>query len=674
MFSKNDTNADFKFVSAQVLWGLVFLTTWTLGTHLITLTALPFNALYGVVAIGVVLATVATIAFSIDEVFRPTTLALPTLTFSRKALRQQRWRLLTYATIFGLIFISVAGVLYKFTFFLPFWFVLIAIAAISIFSNPLTGNKTLLIFHTHQVMKPSLISSNQLTFLVAVVLCLIYFFTSIPDEDDSLFLNLALGAIQSPKAVFAFDNMLGLDGLSMIKSTYRLESYQLLSALIADITGLPVIYAAHTVLPFIMCLWTAAILTLIHNALFPNHKIITLAAHLVILFSLAGALQSYGYHGIPRYFQGKGVFVTAIVPLLTVLAVSTILESRIKSLLLLSASLVVAIGFTANAIYAAPLVVALIAFPAFCHFKKMRLHLIRLTLILIYPVFIVVILLLTDPPGPSEILSAGTAGEMLWSLTGTHFALFLFLLLMFSAAIVGGFDKRLRLISLYTLGLLIFVLNPFMWEIYGSYVTGNVNYRLLWSLPYPLILAILFGLLWSSGEIFLRAGLVLLAVFSITGAGSIFQKAELGFSPVKVRQPYFDLAATTTEMAAPSGLILAPELISAWIPTLDNKVPVVEARGLYIPQREAPAFRDILDSRARLFLSWNEPQENSLTAGMIASLISESGVTFVVADTRLIHHIDTLPKLELLGFRTVRETPPYQFLQLHRLSNEKTFE
>jgi hypothetical protein len=414
-----------------------------------------------------------------------------------------------------------------------------------------------------------------------------YFLTSVPDSDDALYLNFAVGALRNRQHVFAHDTMLGSPALQFIKSTYRLESYPLLAAMVADLTGLRVLIAAHAVIAALALVFAGATLVLLHRALLGTYWLFGVVAHLAFLLALDGALQSYGSHGIPRFFQGKAPFVTVMVPVLFVLTVVAVRSRSWLALALIVMVIVASIGLTANALFAAPLVIVLIALPLFVlGDRPQRVACLRLSVALLYPAILVSYLLCLDPPGPSEFPGAGTIGTTLWSVFGSPAVLLLGLLLLFLAAGTAVVSPALSGISLYVLALLLLVLNPFLWEVYGQRVTGNLNYRLLWSVPMPLAFAALASVMWTSSRRAWRPAIVLGLLTLTLGPGSILHRVVWGPSLVKVPPSDYAAADQINSLTPDNGgLILAPEAVASWIPTLDDARPVVEARTIYLPQR-----------------------------------------------------------------------------------------
>ena len=469
---------------------------------------------------------------------------------------------------------------------------------------------------------------------LSLIVCVLYLCTSIPDSDDSLFLNFAIGAKNSAGPIYTSDTMLGIEGLGFIKSTYKLESYQLLTAVVSDLTGLSVLTTAHTVLPLILCVWALSVLILLHRMLLPDMYRQTAVIHLTLLLSLDGSLQSYGYHGFFRFFQGKAVFLVVVLPIIAVL---TLLCFRSRSYLpvwLLAIFNVIAIGFTANAIYVAPLCSLVIALACFTTDRDNRWKIFRLLITVLFPMLLAVFLLLYDPPFGSQFTDSGTLGGVIWALFPSSFALLFFLCSLFILLCVVALSNAFRIVSIYALFLLVLVLNPLLWPLYGEYVTGHINYRLFWVLPFPLILAITAGLLLRMKNRVLTTLVVAFIVIPLFAKTSILRKIEFGPGLHKVPELNLAVANKVVSFSGQGTLLLAPEEI-AWIVTTIESAPyVVEGREIYSPQRKSNFLQDELRARAELFRIWNQANDTELNESNIQevdSLFESVAVEYLLA-------------------------------------------
>lgn len=667
----SDANtADLTFVVSVFMFGLIFLCLWTIGVQIAALGAFPFVVLYPIFAVALLVAAVGC-RINTSAIFGSKRLQLPNVSIRLSGFREMGLATILILALLTIAFIGTAAIQYKTSNFLPLWIVGIVTAVIALFLSPKTTANAIISL-TEPKENTSRLSPFVVFILVSLILLVFYFFTSVPDADDSLFLNFAVGAIRDREALFSADTMLGIPGLNFMKSTYRLETYQLLAALISDVTGLSVIMAAHAIIPAVVLIWTASVFVLLHHAIFRASFFVTILFHLAVLIAIDGTFRSYGYHAIPRFFQGKGPFVTTMVPLIAFLTVSALRDNRWKSIFLLAAAIVISTGLTANAIYAGPFTAALVALPFLFGPAGTRLRPFRLILIIIYPAFLAGFLLTFDPPPNNmhhDISAAigsataiGQVGRILWGLLGTPYMHAVSLGLIFLATVSAFTNVALRPVSIYALGLLLFVMNPFFWDIFHRSVTGGNNYRLLWALPLPFVLALIAGVLWGTRLLAIRALVVVVLAGLAVAPGSIFYKADLGFALLKVPTPEYEIAKTTNDIADSSDIILAPEEISAWIPTLDNAHPVVESRALYLSQRIEQFSPEKLEQRATLFRYWSPetPVEQLIE---FRALMNALSVSVIVVDTEQPSHTAVSEIIRSLGFTTQTDTGKYQIMK-----------
>lgn len=630
------------------LSGFLFFLTWTCGVHIVTIGAMNFVALYAVGAVALLAAALGAVRPGpITHVLTDKTLALPQPIWVASPTSVERKRLVIVLGVALVVFLVTAGIQYKFSRMEPFWLACFVVAGAALWSARYQESRKLIAFEYWA--DGATVHGRDAAFFVTVAgILAFYFFTSVPDPDDSLFLNLAVGAKEIRGPVFTVDTMLGIPDLEFIKSTYRLESYQLLAALISDISDLPVIFVAHTVVPGLICVWASSVLTLVHSALFPRNFGWTLSFHFALLVAMDGALQSYGYHAIPRFFQGKGPYVTVMVPLMTFLTWAAMKTGSWWSLIVLAGAVVISVGFTANAVYAAPLAIALVGATWLFIGGELRWHSFRLLIVVLYPAALALHLLINDPPGPSEHTSAGTIGGMMWGIWGSPPMMVVGLALLFIAMLSPLFSLKFSPVSVYFLVALAFILNPLLLPFYAEYVTGYINHRLFWAVPTVFFIAVMLGFLWSSRWLFAKFGVLVFLILSVLGPGSILHKAQLGFALLKVPNEEFQIAQRIVQSDMGNRLLLAPEDISAWVAALEGRPPLVEGRWLYIPQRKDTAYQEILDQRGEIYIHFNHKTDLFPNEMDFLTTASEVGVRAILLDSEIGLH--AILENTLLGF------------------------
>ncbi|EYD70868.1 DUF6077 domain-containing protein [Limimaricola hongkongensis] len=645
---------------------LAFFTAFTLQAQLLSLLDAPFAFLYAalILAIGAALLG-AFLAPALTLRLRGGAFALPPITREAFALGQPNRAICAAGGLALALALLAAIALQKADAFTPFW---AAILASSLLGASQAGRLTEPPATLHPPAATPVEPPSGLGFLaVLLAALLLYSVTLVPNVDDALFLSLAAGAKDAPGGIMEFDTMLGVPGIGVIKSTYQIESYLLLSSVLSKLFGLETIFVAHAVVPALSIAFGVSVLAIIFSTLFGRHWMVCMGFYLAIFVLLNGEMRSFGNFGLFRMFQGKAVLVMVMIPAIIAATICTIRQGGAFWLAITGALMVTAVGFSANALYIGPLAAGLVALVALINGGTAeRIRALSLAAAVLYPLALALYLLAFDPPGPSEYADASAPAAVMWRLLGEPYLHAAFLVVLIAAALSGLVLRPLRAVSLYVGLFFLVVFNPFLWELYGASVTGNVNERLLWAVPVPLIAATALGLAWVSLRAPLARAALGLAVLATTALpGSLLLQQERfawRVSPIKVMQPAYDTAREVNGVLRDDQVALLPEPLAIWVVTLDDARPVVEARAIYTPQRRHLLPDNHLQTRRALF-DWVSCRGE----GAISErALSEIGVGLVVIPTGacgpdLAATLDTIATLrpvgELGNFRLYHRAP-----------------
>jgi hypothetical protein len=433
---------------------------------------------------------------------------------------------------------------------------------------------------------------------VFVAFVALYLVINTPDADDSLYVAFAISARDS-EFVYAADSFFGIEDFPFAKSTYRLESYILLTSAFSGLSGIPALATAHLVTPLLGLFLSAGALVVVFKSIAGVRWWAALAAYVVLLLAFAAPYSSFGAHAIPRAFHGKGVLVFAVIPLIVYLTAAALLSGRPRAFTMLALAQITALGLTANAIFIAPLASALVGLTFFLHGGgKIRLRAVALAATVAYPAAAGAYLLAFDPPSMSQIDDVGRVGNLFWQVGGSPTGHIVLLGAIAAGAGAALLRPELKLVSLYVFCILITILNPVLWPFWGEYVTGNVNQRLFYAAPVLFFLALTFAAAQA------RTALPVKLVAAVAlGAGLLAPSSMLwraGPPDGVLRVPAGTFAAAQTLNGLGDSLLLAPEPVSAWIPTLEDARPVVVARRIDFLQRRAQFSPEAFEARLRL--------------------------------------------------------------------------
>ena len=395
-----------------------------------------------------------------------------------------------------------------------------------------------------------------------------------PNVDDSYYVNASVGAVDnSDQAVLKWDTLHGMPGTPILLPAYRVHSIELLVAGLSKLTGIEAIVAAHVLLPVagavFCCLAWARLLRMI----VPVGWIWALAAIVLLMLVVGSPTRWYGNFALMRLQQGKSLLVTAGVPLLIAYAVQFVCRPGSRSWILLAAAQITAMGLSSTALWLAPTVVGLAAVaavpPAPRRWKT----------------------LLLAGAASAYVLAAGLAVRAAMSgqplIPGLYATPEQPLLSCLESVFGNGWfrDSCLavlllswyfcptivaeRLCTVYPLGVLLTVLNPyFAARLAAGVVGGPTFFRTLWVLPLPVFIGIVLaapmigrkdlhlGFLRPAGWVAGVLALLLAAAPCLTLSRQ--NDARIGWPGRKVPAEYA-VAARIVKVAPPRAYLLRPK-------------------------------------------------------------------------------------------------------------------
>lgn len=199
----------------------------------------------------------------------------------------------------------------------------------------------------------SLIVTGVAAALITTALCR-------PDVDDGYYLNEVIQTLLHPDlAVLSFDGIHGVPGAPLQQVVHRPQTYEVLVAFFSRLSGgdpravywlwVPGVAAALAPL----CWWSVA------RQLAPRVAWLAVPLTLGVLCTWGDGPQTIARFGLPRLFQGKSVFVFAMVAVLVHAALRHLSEQSWRSALRLAAAALAASLFTSTALVVAPIAVGL---------------------------------------------------------------------------------------------------------------------------------------------------------------------------------------------------------------------------------------------------------------------------------------------------------------------------
>ena len=190
-----------------------------------------------------------------------------------------------------------------------------------------------------------------------------------PDADDEVYLDLIVSYLSAPSA--PIDSLFGfVPGTPHAR--YAIASLDPLRAVVAYLTGLPLLVIYYIATPPLIAALAAIISIRIFRLFLKNEWVVAMFCLTAILLIWGDAHRTYANFGLVRLFQGKATLVLLMVPAIILYFFQMIegKHSRFNVLMLVCAMLG-AIGATPNGLGVGPLLLLLLIL------SSIRLHDIR---------------------------------------------------------------------------------------------------------------------------------------------------------------------------------------------------------------------------------------------------------------------------------------------------------
>jgi hypothetical protein len=413
-----------------------------------------------------------------------------------------------------------------------------------------------------------------------------------PDADDSLYINMSVSVLDAPyRAMLATDTLHGIPG-GFYLPTYRVHTVELLTALIADLTGLEPIAVAHLLLPPVFAFLSVCAAARLFQIFLRTNWAWAALVLVVVLIVARQTHWMYGNFAYVRLFQGKAVLVTLMIPLIVTYAIEFFTTRRMTNWGLLALAQISAVGFTANALYVAPIAAGLALAgcwrPSWETTRRVGFGL----LASFYPLLLA---LLVKQEMAHKMLHTELVGKFLPledavdKFFGSGVTQWAWLVTLTGAwALLRDPASRRWMIG-FAFGFMLVFMNPLLDEFWAANLTGShLIWRLFWVVPLPALLAILltgtvhFGrskglaIKWTA----VSAALLVMSIF-VFGRPYANGNIVIGMPRLKVPPDAYCTAKLLVHLARPGESVLAPEEVSAWVPTFRGYPYPVVARRLY---------------------------------------------------------------------------------------------
>jgi len=406
-----------------------------------------------------------------------------------------------------------------------------------------------------------------------------------------------------------------------------LHSFELLNGALSLLTGMPAISCFHWFSATLAALLVPLCLARLFRVLLPRQWLWGVAVCLLVLLSNGDVHRAYGNYAFVRLWQGKAIFVTALLPLILAYALRHAAAPTRRTWLLLCAAQIAALGLTATALYVAPVAAGLSLLSGAGPGRRA----LRATLSGLLASAYLVIAGLTIRSTVVDSIAQQMSGA---EPVGHHLAIAFdkvlgsgrFELLAIAAVLTPwalwrrGATQRFAIII--PLGLLVLIGNPYLESLVMANLTGgpSIHWRLMWVLPVPVLISLLLcsplqparGSIRVAGAgVLVAAGLAIfvLAVpehlsFSAAAGPRRISGVRIGTPALKVPPQPYRWAEKLNRSAGPGAVVVAPREVNTWIPTFHHHAYPLEVRRLYtrnyvrrqlLPQQDAALREHLID-------------------------------------------------------------------------------
>jgi len=431
--------------------------------------------------------------------------------------------------------------------------------------------------------------------MIAAAAVCISLFSSRPDADDAFYRSISATLLRYPRQpVLLHDTLYRLPDVPILLQFYRLSNYDVLVGTLARLTGVDHLLVAYLVLPSIFAAFSVLAWAYLLRRIVPVRWPWVLLILFVVVVALGEAHQSYGNFAFVRLFQGKAILVTAMVPVIAGSALLFARHGALRHWLMLFAAEIAALGVSASALFVAPAAAALgLAGGWSTNAASSR----RSVLGMLAAVYVLGAgwVMASVAHGAEDLVSTSPMPAVMPILDDTWgwWSTRLLLVALLAAWAFVRDPVRARYLSAGAFFFLVAVLNPYTVRFVADHFVGIRTYwRLTWTLPLPLFLAVLLdGVI--EGALRLRSKLLAAGACSmLAGLAIAFgwrfgtlrdaNGVTLGLPAPKVAPVEYQVAATLARDVSETGVVLAPEAVSVWLPGFVVHPELLGVRSLYL--------------------------------------------------------------------------------------------
>lgn len=555
---------------------------------------------------------------------------------------------------------------------LRFSWILFWISFLIVLSYVLYTDKTSITGQRASILPASTTRHGKLVILGScLVAALLTLFANRSDLDDAFYVAVAAFAHAHPRdPLLASDPMFGRDSFPLIFPSYQFSSYELLGAAIAWLLKIPAMDVIYRLLAPLAAMAAVASIFFCSKQIYPRRWIVTGIIAITLLLVLGEGHRSVGNFGFVRIFQGKAIFLSAIVPLIYALSFRyQSLEGTSRDLLLLVYTQLAAIGLSNFAPLAAPmagLTAALAAHPIDNRQRAGKFLKLAASCTVALPYLAWIAWRSHDAMVFANDSRESAAAAWL-EVFGPTQQFLIASILMLGPLLTHDRILRWRL-SVPCIALMSVLLNPWFSSFIARYVTTPpVYWRVTWIFPLTVLLAagimVINERIWRAKSV-RDISLAIVTGIGIATLGVMSLRGNVARSSNHVQWNFAKRKVDSTEMAVaeqairatPSGKVLAPDNIAGLIPIHEEHPDLVNVRSSYIDMLWNAMPSDEYEDR-KLLASWVNGA--SPPPSLIIKGLADLDVNTIVTHAESVTHEDTLKVLARGNFILVTTSYGY---------------
>ncbi|MDN4504250.1 DUF6077 domain-containing protein [Alteromonadaceae bacterium BrNp21-10] len=518
------------------------------------------------------------------------------------------------------------------SFLLPWCFLVIGFVLVIASTLPALSIGTENNVSNNSLYSPPSYWNSLLLAALGAALVGLYLFSNVSNADDTHFVSYIVSLLQHPNSVmFSNDVIFNEGNKNFIFALNYGQSWEALTAVIHQLTGIDYLAVYYFYLPSLFLFFTPIPLYYFTKIYFPQYAVVSVSFALVLLVCWSTYNHLHGFFFLPRFFQGKAILLSLLLPTLFLVARQFLLRPSLLSGALTGLILIACGGSSSTGLYISILVLGL----CYLSFTPLNWRAVIqrgvLILLLATPNLAMTVAVKSSMGAvdshqqalkqqvfdtvqvmgfePTETIKEEKrpTQSMYW-LFGDHYYLTVFILMFVTPLLIGAYKQQEQdkeLIRFYTV-LALFAFNHPLAALLTKVVgPGNLVWRFHWIIPMGLIFSLFAGSILNAKKALFTLPvfrftknmpqqlLTLLLFLPICAIALLFyfissQHLAKSFSAepitLKVNNEAMSIAKYIVKNERDDDVVLADDLIAELLPMLQRKSTLISSRPLYWSQ------------------------------------------------------------------------------------------